>query len=79
MPAGEVWVWRAGEADGCPSGVEDSERLGERVSAAGVQDDVVVVGDRFEVLGSVVDDEVGAEVADPFEVAGAGRGGDRRP
>ena len=76
--AGEGWVRRAGDADGRPPGFR-TERLGEGVSALGVQDDVVVVGDRFEVLGSVVDDDVGTEVADPFDVAGAGRRGHRRP
>jgi hypothetical protein len=76
--AGEVWVRRPGDADGRPSGLQDRERLGERVSALGVQDDVVVVRDRFEVLRSVVDDDVGTEVADPFEVAGAGRRGNSR-
>jgi hypothetical protein len=76
--AGEVLVRRAGDADGRSSRLQDPERFGERVCALGVQDDVVLVRDRFEVLGSVVDDDVGAELVDPFEVAGAGRRGGRR-
>ncbi len=78
MLPGEVGVRRAGDADDRPSRPEDPERLGERFSALGIQDDVVVVDERLEVLGSVVDDDVGTEVADPFDVAGAGRRGDRR-
>jgi hypothetical protein len=42
------------------SGLEDPERFGEPVSALGVQDDVVVVRDRLEVVCSVVDEGVGA-------------------
>ena len=69
---------RAGDADRHPSGLYDPERLGERVSALGVQDDVVVLHDRLEVLRSVVDDDVGTELAHPFDVAGARRCRDGR-
>ena len=80
MLAGEGWVGRAGDADGRRFGLEDPQRLGQGVAALGVQDDVVAVGDLLEVLGSVVDDDLGTQVTDPFQVAGAGRGGgDGRP
>ena len=48
------------------------------VFALGVQDYVVVVHDRLEVLRSGVDDDVGTKVADPFDVAGARRCRDGR-
>ena len=40
-------------------------------AAQGVDHDVVVVHDACEIAGAVVDDEIGAEPRDPFNVCGA--------
>ena len=59
-----------------PLGRQGAPRLGHRVVAHVVEDEVVALAPRREVLAGVVDDVVGADGADQLHVPGAGHAGD---
>ncbi len=76
--AGERRVRGAGDPDGRAAGPEHAHGLLEVLPAEAVQHQVVTGEELLEVLGAVVDDRVGAELADEVRVGGPGRGGDGR-
>ena len=76
--AGEHGVGWAGDRDDRAAGFEHMQRLLQRLPALSVQNDVVTGQFGGEVLGLVVDDDVGTQVLDPAGIGGAGRGGDGR-
>ena len=62
--------------DVAPTGLERSLAFGERLLADGVEDDVVGLAVRREVLDGVVDDLVGAERSHDLDVGGVAHRGD---
>jgi hypothetical protein len=74
--AGGVGFSGDGDEGAAAAPAEGGEGAGEEVAADGVEDEVDIARGVFEAGGGVVDDFVGAEVAEGLEVGGGGGGED---